>query len=94
MSKSVIVIDTPESCSDCPCCSHYDFGSYCEVKNKELEYDYEKIIFIKPEWCPLIPLPERKDISHLTGHSLVQVFERQYKKGYNDCLSDLKGGNL
>ena len=91
MSKSILVIDMPTECRECPCISGYDFGTYCEAADKEIEYDYEKLEFTKPIWCPLLPLPERKDISHLTGATLDQVIERQYKQGFNDCLYEIRG---
>ena len=46
MSKTVLVIDTPENCYDLILMTeeHYD----CESKSR-------------PDWCPLKPLPEEKE---------------------------------
>lgn len=69
MSKSVFVIDTPETCVDCIFCQEYGIGSkkyaYCYVTNGDSENDMKLIDCIygycqsKPDWCPLIDLPEK-----------------------------------
>ncbi len=52
MSKSVLVIDTPEACIDCPCHFTKENGMVvCGVKKKELLAD--DIETFKPGWCPL-----------------------------------------
>lgn len=70
MSKSVLVIDTPENCYDCPFgtayCGELEYVGYCELADclnydvilmTEEHYDYESKS--RPEWCPLKPLPEK-----------------------------------
>lgn len=69
MSKSMLVIDTPETCADCPCCiftareKNYigychtsDDDYYCKILDRFMEYD--KVdggydILGKPKDCPL-----------------------------------------
>lgn len=70
MSKSVLVIDTPETCIDCIFCQEYRTKNkeyaYCYVTNGDSENDMKPIDCIygyrqsKPDWCPLKPLPEEK----------------------------------
>lgn len=69
MSKSVLVIDTPETCVDCIFCQEYSTKSreyaYCYVTNGDSENDMKPIDCIygyrqsKPDWCPLMELPEK-----------------------------------
>ena len=68
MSKSVLVIDTPENCYDCPFgtayCGELEYEGLCELADcldcveiliTEEHYDYESKS--RPKWCPLKPLP-------------------------------------
>lgn len=58
MSKSIFVIDTPETCIDCPCHFAEDTGRvWCGKENKELWAD--DIEAFKPDWCLLQDLPEK-----------------------------------
>jgi hypothetical protein len=105
MSKSIIVLDTPSSCVMCPLSFYNDY--YKEHQCRGREY-YRSINDYKeqgsrtgsqnkrPEWCPLIPLPEPKDLDKYPTFStdLRTVLQYTHDEGYNDCLSDLNGGNL
>ena len=69
MSKSTLVIDTPENCGDCPFCiftaeeKNYigychtsDDDYYCKVLDRFMEYDKVDVgvdILGKPVDCPL-----------------------------------------
>ena len=72
MNKSILVIDTPDACCECPLQykaelislgnftykQHY--GCRCIPENIE---DYcIPDVFSKPDWCPLSHLPEKKDL--------------------------------
>ena len=61
MSKSVLVIDTPGSCMGC---NFFIFDGdtnmdCCMARETARSVDLEK--YDKPEWCPLKPLPEKKE---------------------------------
>ncbi len=68
MSKSVLVIDTPENCLDCQFCYELDEGieACCSIMDddkdkslmKEIDCEY-RYCQGKPDWCPLKPLPEK-----------------------------------
>lgn len=74
MSKSALVIDTPENCYDCPFgisyCGELEYVGLCELADC-LDYDivlmteehYDCESKSRPDWCPLKPLPEKKSIS-------------------------------
>lgn len=96
--KSILITETPTECRDCPCINGYDFGVYCGKADKKLTYDYEALKFPIPEWCPLIPLPEPKDLTKYChrgdSKSMTHLIQYVHDQGYNDCLYELSGGNL
>ena len=70
MSKSVLVIDTPENCCDCQFCYELDEGvkACCSISDDDKGKSFMKKIDCeygycqgKPDWCPLKPLPEKKE---------------------------------
>lgn len=88
MSKSVLVIDTPENCYDCPFgtayCGELEYVGYCELAGC-LDYDvilmteehYDCESKSRPDWCPLKPLPEK-----MTGVASTDHWDR-IKAGWN-----------
>nr|DAG36852.1 MAG TPA: hypothetical protein [Bacteriophage sp.] len=72
MSKSVLVIDTPENCYDClfgtAYCGKLEYAGCCELAYR-LNYDvilmteehYDRESKSRPDWCPLKPLPDKKE---------------------------------
>lgn len=52
MSKSILVIDTPESCGKCPCFLEVATDC-CGVNGKDIDSHR------KPDWCPLRGLSEK-----------------------------------
>ena len=70
MSKSVLFIDTPENCLDCQFCYELYEGveAYCSISDDDKDTSLMKKIDCeygycqgKPDWCPLKPLPEKKE---------------------------------
>lgn len=70
MSKSVLVIDTPENCYDClfgtAYCGKLEYAGCCELAyrlNQDVilmtEEHYDRESKSRPEWCPLMDLPEK-----------------------------------
>jgi hypothetical protein len=99
MSKSVLVMETPENCYVCPFgtayCSALEYEGLCELADcldcdviliTEEHYDCESKS--RPDWCPLNPLPEKLGCFHFAriGES------PSYDIGWNDCLDAIKGG--
>ena len=96
MSKSVLVIDTPESCYDCPFRTKY-YGNLCEyycILADRLDYDiilvteeyYDWKSRSRPDWCPLKPLLKYK--------SMERSREYEYGKmhGWNNCIDKIING--
>lgn len=59
MSKSILVLDMPKSCSECSLCDTLDTsGPYCVPADTYL--DGEEAESSRATFCPLVELPERK----------------------------------
>lgn len=85
MSKVILVLEKPNSCSECPLfCGHYSDMCCGGLNNRTIDYPYPKD-FVQA-WCPLRELPNYKDNDinnnrHETG----------YVWGYNACLGEILG---
>lgn len=86
MSKSVIVIDTPNSCMQCPCCICTEMDTYCGMNDMQLEYDFEQRIYAIPNWCPLKELPKGID-----AYVPYDVDYYSFRRGWYDCLENILG---
>ena len=82
MSKSVLVIDTPENCYSCYLRKLIRNWSYCAVKSERI-----KDSMVKPDWCPLKPLPEKNK-----APKVASGYELGYEDGWNKCLNEIRGG--
>lgn len=82
--KSILVIETPESCEECPLKRYSNLQLVCTPMNRDVE-DVE---------CPLRPLPYRLDAND--WHRVFSgLFSEREAKGYgwNACLDEILGGN-
>lgn len=104
MSKLVLVIDTPENCYDCPFgtayCDELEHVGYCELADcldcdeiliTEEHYGCESKL--RPDWCPLKPLPEKME---MIGKYNQEYFQKggkmpSYKVGWNACIDEITG---
>lgn len=87
MNKSILVLDTPNSCRNCPL--RYDpYGHLetCYIEDLCIDKYYESRT--KPEWCPLRPLPSYKKPK--PDCSLESQLSYQFNQGYNRCLEDIE----
>lgn len=82
MSKSILVIDTPDYCTECPLCvEDSNYRDRCLTL-------YERIFTTeKPDWCPLKTIPSRCNYS---GHP-DDKYGDGYADGYNDCIDEILG---
>ena len=99
MNKSILIIDTPDCCINCdflvfikdyinlelrPSCSR----SEIHLNKKDI---YKKI----NKYCPLKPMPEKKNTSKLQdfGDSQIAWTDRTVyqNEGYNRCINEILG---
>lgn len=89
MSKSVLVINTPKYCALCVLRSgvHHPF---CRVNNRDITD-----LSIRPDWCPLKPLPEKMKATGLYNCEYFKAGDRppSYKIGWNACIDEITGGD-
>lgn len=96
MSKSVLVIDTPETCVDCQFCYELDEGveACCSISDDDKDASLMKKIDCeygycqgKPDWCPLKLLPEKSTTENdMTDYQCGMV------DGRNQCIDEIAGG--
>lgn len=100
MRKSVLVLETPRNCYECPfsCANGNDTDcGYCELEmyfgdgevviNEEY-FDFESKV--KPDWCPLRTLPGKNRAPKVAdGYEL--GYAKGYEKGWSDCFNEITG---
>lgn len=95
MSKSVLVIDTPEKCLDCQFCFELDEGveACCSIADDDKDTRFIKKIDCeygycqgKPDWCPLKPLPEKN-----TTENDMTDYQCGMADGRNQCIDEITG---
>ena len=88
MSKSVLIVDTPESCSECRMNSE---ESFCHITGKHFwddkKFDYAKDIAAD---CPLRPLP----LSQVANEYDFESYTNGVSVGWNRCLEKITGEQL
>ena len=91
--KSVMVIDTPKTCIECPFCEELDpqewWGECCITKKNIYAYGDEEIKV--PEWCPLRPLPEKAAVDESMLGIGFDDFNTLYYLGFNECIDMISG---
>ena len=103
MSKSILVIDTPENCNKCPMLNISDgetIDALCanptERKRKVIDH-YNPIGLARPDWCPIRGLPEKKPRVEYQGNGcfgINEVMKNSFNMGFNSCIDEiLKGAN-
>ncbi len=83
MSKSILIIDTPIVCIDCPCHFADETTVWCGKEERELLSD--DIESYKPDWCPLKEIPEKKP----TPRKLEERDRLCMNFGYNACIDEI-----
>ena len=83
MSKSVLVINTPKYCALCVLRSGVSHP-FCRVNNRDITD-----LSIRPDWCPLKPLPEKKE--YIVPTNNVESQKDIIAVGWNACLREITG---
>lgn len=93
MSKSVLVMVTPEhGCVSCLIGQNHSNSLetciYCPIAERcVLDKEAETI----PDWCPLKPLPERKE--YIVPIDNVESQKDIIAVGWNACINAITGGD-
>ena len=82
MGKSVLVIDTPENCGKCKFISEF----WCRAMDGRRVPNNDVI----PNWCPLKPLPEKKE--YIVPINNVESQKDIIAVGWNACINEITGG--
>lgn len=82
MNKSILVINTPDGCRECPLCGedHMTYRDYCRITDSYIW------TLDRPNWCPLKPVPKKYDINT----AIIQNFDDDgdYELGWNQCIDE------
>ena len=84
MSKSVLVIDTPKYCASCALRSGI-LHPFCRVNRRDITD-----LSIRPDWCPLKPLPEKKE--YIVPIDNVELQKDIIAVGWNAYINEITGG--
>lgn len=94
MSKSVLVMETPEKgCVSCPI-GQNDSNCritriYCPIAE---ETAFNEEAETAPDWCPLKPLPEKKE--YIVPIDNVESQKDIIAVGWNACIDEITGGEI
>jgi hypothetical protein len=58
------------------------FHFFCKINCKDI-----KDVSTKPDWCPLMDLPEKDD-----GDYPSNTFDAGFVEGWNQCIDEITGG--
>lgn len=83
MSKSVLVLTTPKYCASCALRSGV-LHPFCRVNNRDITD-----LSIRPDWCSLKPLPEKKE--YIVPINNVESQKDIIAVGWNACLREITG---
>lgn len=78
--KSILVIDTPESCEECRLRRYSNLQLVCTPMNRDVE-DVE---------CPLKPMPQKKSHKKFSWNAEEIETTNDYEDGWNACLEELE----
>lgn len=85
--KAILVIDMPKDCWDCHLVSEFHSCRGTVLQN---DFSFRNINNFdkgeRPSWCPLKPMPERKD----TSDRKITYEELKERYGWNDCLKEIE----
>ena len=84
--KTILVIEEPNECIDCPCYrqTKEDGKLFEDCKAMMMPLNWREVTE-KPSWCPLKPLPEEKKPENPD-----ETWEEMHMRfGWNDCFKEI-----
>ena len=82
MSKSMLVIDTPKCCEECPLEMDVSGKYGANICRGREKYSYNPDSKNKPDWCPLKDVPEKEDLSETDENYI-------WSEGWNHCIDEI-----
>lgn len=86
MSKSVLVVDTPDCCGRCRLL-YWGYPFECSYTHNVIHVD--SLCSHREKCCPLRPLPERMTADLYYGKTDYICDWEERSCGYNECLDDI-----
>ena len=99
MTFAILKTIMPKDCGDCLFCRYED--KKCVIAEREMlnetDVDRHYMNCTKPEWCPFVPIPARREtqvywksvgIGNIPTHEI-----SDYDKGWNDCVEMLENAD-
>lgn len=86
MSKSVLVIDTPKNCMECPLLTGSD---ECIMQDDDANFNADSFTRLQ-ERCPLKKIPEKMQVCG--KYPQPDGIVPSYKIGWNACIDAIIGG--
>lgn len=83
MSKSILVVDTPEMCIGCM----FNDMQFCQAMHEGGEFIKDEDLERKPDWCPLHEIPKKKECNKYHN-----TYESGFVLGYNAAIDDILKG--
>lgn len=90
MSKSVLVIDTPENCLHCPLLNSED---ECRAQDDDVNLKAGDSWDELMKGCPLKPLPEKMKATGIYNCEYFRAGDKppSYRIGWNACIDEVTG---
>ena len=86
--KYVLIVENDDTCYFCPLCD-VEFGwlgdvhkGICRVNGEDVTV-YLDGVSGRPKWCPLKPLPEKRE-------NLGTAYSVAHTNGWNDCIEEIE----
>ena len=99
MSKAILVMDMPSSCSKCEFCLEITENHHCcqrvsedNDRCKRIDYEVEFYQYEKPDWCPLCEVPQKKMIE-IVEEDYDGGYSHGFTHGYNACIDEILRGS-
>ena len=89
MSKAILVMDMPSSCSECQLLVGF-IGkeiAICTGTTSSKKYNYPN--GCRPSYCPLREVPQKKGLFNQLPKYDTDI---HYEQGYNACIDEILGG--
>lgn len=92
MSKAVLVIDIPESCSKCKFMYEFQGIKKCQLmnvlNNGASKLSQSTFTEKRHDWCPLRELPEKKEELPIEEYEFGSL-GKAFTSGWNACLDEI-----